>query len=387
VTGPGDERPTDLDLVRARATGALPLSLEAEVERRLRTDPEFARLAAVYAVVHDATDDEVPPRPALPAPEFRPEAPAMRLLPRIAAAAALAALAVGSWVAARRAREVDALRDPVALHAIAMDAPRPDPSPADALSPSDLAFLAAYETHGAAGLRTVEGFARGLALARGADVPLLVYLHYPGCPVCAEVETGPLLDERVARAASGFLVARQDVSEAPRHLVEGLRAMPSFVVVSPEGERLDLVPSPSTADALVRVLSTEAQEAGVSARRPWSAVRDAAGFLRGARDVADPARRRALLEKAAAADPAGALGARARAEAALAAGDARAALEEARAAAEREGADAALRVLDAALARHGDTPEGRDLATVRARVAEARAFPRLAFPDAPEESR
>jgi hypothetical protein len=370
-----DLRASDLDLARAYAEGTLAGPLRAEVERRLGSDPELARLVALSSEVWEATDAAVPPRPERPAPSFTEplERPSLARPVAWAAAAALV-LGVGAWAAQRALREPEP-SGPVLLRAVPLE---PVPVAEVPAPPTD--ELARYSPSDGAGVRLVDGIERGLALARAAGKPLLVFFYAPQCPLCIEVATGPLLDDEVAAAAEPFVVARQDIGQKmPEAIRTDLRHLPGFAVFDRDGHRSTSFPATTEAAPLVERLATEA-EAHARAHGPalsWDAVHALANDLVAAADERDPARRRALWEKVAAADPRGALGDVARARLQRERAEARFALLAAEAAARASGASAALPVLDDALARFRGSRYEPDLRAVRDRVAQDDAFPRL----------
>jgi hypothetical protein len=369
------DRATDLDLARARAEGTLEGPARLEVERRLRDDPAFARLVALYADVLEATPEVLPPRPARPSPSFADARPRLLSRPLALAAAAVVLAALGALslrLALRPATEGGGTA--VVLRAIPLE-PVADATPPDAPLPA----LSRYAPAGAVGVRFVDGYEQGLALARASGKPLLLFLYAPECPLCVEVASGPLLDDRVGSAVEPFVVARQDVSEAPKSLVEGLRHLPSFAVYTPAGARESLFAGALSVSELSTRLEVEAaMQVDVHGASPsWQTVRALAGDLAAAEEERDPARRRATWERTAAADPTGPLGGYARARLRGEKEAARQALLAAKEAASSSGAAAALARLDEAIRHAAGSPYEADLRAVRERVEETGTFPAL----------
>jgi hypothetical protein len=364
----------DLDLARAFAEGRVPESQRQQVASRLRADPEFAALVALYGAVRADTEEAVPPRVARPAPDFADAPAAPRLLRPLALAAAAAVLLALGVLAFRDGAKPAKPPQPVFLRSIPLD---PVPVAEAAMPPAaDLRELARYSPNDGAGVRLVDGVDRGLALSRASTKPLLVFLYSPQCPVCLEISKGALLDDAVGAAAEPFVVARQDVASAPKHLLEGLRFFPAFAVYGPEGERESLFAATTKVAELVQQMGAEAraQEVAHGPSLPWDAVHGLARDLAAAEDEAAPARRLAIWERVAKEDPEGALGAAARARALTMKSDARGALLAAKNAPDPQAAKA---VLDDALARLAGTPYEADLRAVRVRLDETGTFPPL----------
>ncbi len=383
---------TDIDRIRAWVEGTLPEAEVASLRARLAADPELAAFAAAYRTVVAATAGEGP-APACPlrfedlhldAPPARPwwARPAAAI-----AASVLLAAGAGLFLALREGKSgsgIEPVSDsgPVALATIPLS---PVTVP---VLPAVPELLSTYRPADETSLRFVEGdLAVARTMARTASRPLLMFVHHPTCPTCLEYAKGPFLDPAVREAAAPFVLAKASVLDVPASLYEDEKVgWPIFLLftVDEAGERrVHAFGDYHEAKELAALLTqAAAKSAPAVAGKPldWDATNRLAAELLAAEKATDAAAQAAAYAKVSSADPAGGLGAVARARIAKQRESARLALEAAREIATRGGAHGAVdavRALDDALPRFAGTPYEGDLRRVRDRLARDGKFPDL----------
>lgn len=365
--------PTDLDLVRAFVDGRLGAAAREAFAARLDAEPALAELVARYGEVAAWPEPlvaETAVRPEdLPLDVPAPQASAPGVARRVAiAAVAVLAIGAGAVALARRTPSegplaLEAIRDPLA------DA-GPLASPIPALAASYVPVVASR-------VQFIDEFEAARRVARLAERPTFVYLHYPGCPVCAEFESTTLRDARTLGATDAYVLAKVDARRIPPELaplLEKLEGWPLFVVIDATGASVDSFGGPVAAEALAARLEKDAASGRANAPG-WTAVHTAVRALRAADAATMPAAKLAALDGVGSFEPSSpiAIAARARREAVgREAGETFAA---ARSAFASSGPTGALGVLDAGLARFAGTPFERDLRRVRDRLASGRLFP------------
>jgi hypothetical protein len=257
----------------------------------------------------------------------------------------------------------------VALRAIPLE-PLP-PARAAARPPAE---LASHRVTGDDGHVWMDDYAAALDVARWSGRPLFLFVDHPSCPICTAYHADHFRDGDVAKAADGFVLASFNAMRVPPDVARLLpRAWPIRVVVDAGGKRVGELTRVVDATGLAAWLRGES-ERREGAPLDWETVRTLAGKLIEAERETDPARRLALWDEVAAADPVGPFGRAAKDHRAALAYDAQQALFEAQAAATAEAACAALaRGLEATRG----TPRGADLAAVLQTMETKGAFPRL----------
>lgn len=370
-----------LDLLHASLEGRLAPEGLARLETLLAADPELARLAEDYRVVHALTAEDA--RPGEPRTRYEDLArrmirPGPRALPRrVAVAAALLLVAAGAFVAGRLTGRGER---PVALRAIELNALPPGPLP---LASEAALSWASFDPRGADGVHFLHDLAEAETLARCAGRPLLVYGAYPGCPLAAALDANVFRDARVADLVERTVPIRIDLSQLSDAEQRALiaRGYPFLEMWRPDGRPShSLVRAPDAARFLESLHDGLERSDAVGEQPPWEDVRRLGEAFESARRgevegrLAEAERGyRALLARAS--TPAE-LQQRAADGLRRLAREAHEALLDARRLADGDPA-AARRRLDAACSRFAGTSWGMDLAAVRAALADDGRFPVL----------
>lgn len=389
---PGLRQPSerhDLDRVRELLEGTLPPDEREALLARVAADPELAELVQAYRDVDVAlgpistdgsacrvTFDDLERRMPASAGGSRLRDSWGRRGPWAVAAVLLLAL---GWVGMRAMRTAG---DDATVHLEAIAAPTVAPSPDRG---AEAALACAEELADHVPLRDGEvgwipSLAQGRAVARVTGRPVLLYIHHPICPICEELEAGPLRDpdvrERIARFAA--VKVRASFEDMDPDLD---RDWPYFAVLSPEGIVLDERTVPASTAEFTAFLDDQIARRVPASVAPWDHVRELAWRLREAMRLdrgRDLARSEPLLGALASDPDAGPFASAARELLARRARDAYERLRDAAVAyAALADPQAAVLRLDAAIAEMSGTPYARDLAAVRDALVRTGRFPRL----------
>lgn len=289
------------------------------------------------------------------------------------AAAALAAVALGAGVSLLRPAE------PREVELVLLATPESaDALPESAESTELPASLGDFRAAADGKMRWVADYGEGVALARASGLPMLVYIHFPGCPMCSEMDGATFGDGAVQERAAAFVPLRVDVREAPEEYEKRLRkGWPYVAAVDADGEVLEEFPGMRPAPDMAERLAHASAEATKRRVRPDAgAIRAAVASLR----RGDEARAAGRLGEAwTAYSDAGSRGAGLVSEVAAKAAralrrDAAAALAKAKEAATSD-AGAALRALEPSVRAFAGSPPGDDLAAVAAALRDTGVFP------------
>jgi hypothetical protein len=305
----------DLDLLRAHVEGRLDAADGDRLRARLDADPALRELLAEYRAVHAATAAAPPPASGATFEGVLARAAPRRVwriaIPLAAAAALVLALQTGEP------------QEPLVLRAV----PLAPPAPAAQAAPP--ALLADYAPVADGRLRFLGDLPAAREVAAFTGLPLLLYVHVPGCPLCTHVERDVFGDARVRAAAAGFVLAEMDWFRARDGVLGGAGYEgPLLLVEKSDGARVEKLRALVPAGDLARDLGDARLEAGGGAV-DWARLKGLAARLRDA-DRAAPGERLRAWREVAAADPEGPLGACASARADAMAADAHAALAYAR---------------------------------------------------------
>ena len=268
---------TSLDRIRDLVDGRLDPAAADAVLAEIAADPALRSEFDAYQEVHalTAAASAVPPCEV----EFDalsggganvPRTTVLRFRWRWAVAAAvLAAAALGAGASLLRTpqpREVA-----LAVLASPEGAPTVDDGLADPVLPETLSdFRAAADGR----MRWVEDYEEGVVLAKATGLPMLVFVHFPGCPMCVELESETFGDAAVQERADAFVPLRIDAREAPKEFMPRYeKGWPYVAAIDGDGEVLEEFPGVRPAPDMATHL---ASAAGAAAKRHPRA--DAAGI-------------------------------------------------------------------------------------------------------------
>ncbi len=352
----------DLERIRDHVEGRLPQAEREAFAAEIRRDASLSELVETYEMIVRATAEAAPAATttfgdvmlrAGAAPRWR--------RPMLAAAALLVAVATFLYVGrAVHPPTVTLTSIPLAL----LKAPEPPPDwPPELLK---------HETADADGLVWYDDMDTALAVARAANCPVFLFVHFHGCPWCQEFRDVQCRDEGVKAAADPFVLLALDWRNAPAELrKDPNQGWPLFDLLDGDGKRTDGFKGIEPAAKVAAWLEKRAP----SARPDWKGLRGTAEKLEKAEAAEDPALRLALYRQVAAAD--NVLGKVARARIAAMEKEAQDALFAARDDASRLGTGAATDRLGAAAESLRGTPYAADLERVRAFIGKHGSFPEL----------
>ena len=371
-----------LDRIHAREEGRLsPTELEL-LERELASDPELARLADEYRLVHRLTSaggPEAHARTRFEELERRLERSLERspwsAWRRVAAAALVVGVAAAAFYAGRATRVTP---QPLELTAIELD-PR-----SFATVPADLpGTWADYDPRGEHSVRFLSDLDEAEDLARAAHRPLLVYGTYPGCPLAAALDAKVFSDPNVIALAERTVPIRVNLAELTdeEQLSYTRRGYPFLEMWRDDGRTTHSLTRRADPQIFAESLHDGLEKSDATGEQPaWDTLRswshrfvdartaelegDFARAERGFRDLVDASDGPAFVAR--------------RAEAGLArlSAGARELLLEARSTAARD-VDQALRLLDQACERYTGTSFETDLRAARERLRRDGSFPEL----------
>lgn len=350
----------DLERIRDYVEGRLPPAEREAFAREIARDPGLAELVETYDLVVRATSDALPAATTTFG-DVVVRARATRRIPRPLLAAAALLLAVGAFLAVRASMAPA----PVRLTAIPL-ALRPAPGAPPHWPPE----LLTHKTADEEGLLFYDDLSTALAVAKAAEAPVFLFIHFPGCPWCDEFRDVQCRDEAVIKAAESYVLLTLDWRKAPKSLQENPNeGWPIFDILDADGRKIDgwkgMEPAGTVAEFLAK-----------RDRRPdWEGLGEGARRLEEAEAAEEMSRRLGLYRQVAAAD--NVLGEVARAHIAAMERDAQDALFAARDDALRLGAAAAADRLGRAAASFRGTPYGDDLDRVHTFVREHGSFPDL----------
>jgi len=373
----------DLDLLRAAYEGRLPADERRGLDERLRHEPGLASMARDLESVWAAPVDPVPAcELSFDDLDLDAGAPVLPRLVRhpvwlgLAASAAVLLVAFLVWRPTASTPGADD-RGPVVLSAIPLD-------PVKGTKPNEVpAALADYAPMGPTGLRFVDGLEAGRSLARWTGRPLLVFVHYPDCPLCRGLAAGTFKAASLAAHVEPYVLAKATVDSLDASVLQGVEVgWPIFLVYGPDGRRVDAFGGAPDAAELAKALDTADAKlpAPTEPALSWADTRDAARELLAAYAAKDEGTRHKYLSRALALVKDSPMGTEARTLQAALDREARSTLLGARDEAAAGHAKEALSLLDAAVARYRSTPYERDFTAVRARLAAGRPFPTLETP-------
>ncbi len=396
---------TAYDLVREAVLRQLSHDERARLDEALKHDEQLRGFAELYPRLHAQSEvlaselsrDANPALPAALAAEL--DARTSRSAPlvrRAAAAAVLALVAGGGWFAWRNfaAQRGEPKASQVELTAIAPELvdelPQAELEQQLAQKPADFARLESYSPVADGAIQWLDTLEDGLAIARAAQRPMLLFGMYTTCPWCIEMQANGLRDETVLALAQDFVPVRIVYDDLPEEVVASYheRGYPLFELWSPEGAIVHSFPGFFDAPTFVQHLDDASTSDSRRAAPPWERVRELArelGAARRAELARDFGAARAAYMSISRAPVGGALPEAARAglqrielHAALAVRSARAA----------KSAAEAAQVLEQAEREFETTPFVADLRRLRA-VLDARSkFPELRGPaGAPNDGR
>ncbi len=296
MTGPWLER------MRDYVGGNLSVDDAAAFLKSCRDDPERMELLEAYELVaraqpapiapstttfEDLPLDDVPLDDAVAAAQGSSRA-SPPLAYRWWVAAAVALLAIGWSLWANRDAGLDAnetadragARPTVTLQALYDDAPVPDRPLADLdVLPDDATEMRTADEHGLVWMALLEDARH---IARFSNRRILLFVEYPGCPLCLGFAQDEFQDAEVIRAAAPFVLVRLDWRETPRALrhrpAEG---WPLFFVLDPNAQDWDAKPLATLKGNRDAAAMTEFFSANAPAAAPrWDAWTDALQRLR-----------------------------------------------------------------------------------------------------------
>jgi hypothetical protein len=369
------------DRIRAFARGDLGPAEAARLEADFAADPGLRAAAEEYREVHRLTGPaaETGPTSALAFEDVIADGTASGSRRRVLGwAAAAAALLAATWVVAGDLLNGPSTSEPLRLAAIRLESPL---APA-AEAPAIPATLADYRPVADGRIRWLGSEDEVRAIARATGRPILLYATFPGCPMCRDIEAGPLRDAKVLGLVASFVPYRLNVAERGNAVAREYfeKGWPYLEVEAPDGFPLHPFPGPQDAAAFAANLeeglaTPRAKEPSIS----WEEANARAARLVRANEAEAAGRLAEALEAhaALAALPGGGAFAKAgEAGRARLEGEARTALLAARerARSDRAGAEADLA---AAVRRFEGTPYGGDLGLVLARLRSSGRFPDL----------
>jgi hypothetical protein len=248
------------------------------------------------------------------------------------------------------------------------------------VAPEVAAELADFRPTVDGAVRWVANYEEGRSLARASGLPMLVYLHFPACPMCIELDRRTFADGAVQERAAAFVPLRIDVREAPEEYEPRLRrGWPYMAAVDADGQVIEEFPGEMRAAVLAKRLGDAADAAERRSARPdWSEVRAATTALRRGDDARGAGRLgEAHTAYSDAASRNAGLVSRVAATAELALRrEALALLRGAEDAVRSDAEEAADRLGEAAL-KYAGSPLGDDLGLVAAAIRDSGVFPVL----------
>jgi hypothetical protein len=281
------------DLVREAATRPLAPAEQARLDEALRFDEQLREFAQLYPQLHAHTEAfarefsriESPGLPATLASELEaPRSDRSPLARRAAAAAVLALFAVGGWLAWRKLAQGDGPPQRAQVELAAIDLELVDGlPPADleqklAQNPADFTLLESYSPVVDGAIHWLDKLEDGLALARAAQRPMLLFGMYTTCPWCIEMQANGLRDETVLALAEDFVPVRIVYDSLSEEVVTKYheRGYPLFELWTPEGELAHSFPGFFDAPTFVQHLDDASTSASRRTAPPWERVRDLA---------------------------------------------------------------------------------------------------------------
>ncbi|MDH3590597.1 MAG: hypothetical protein OER88_01870 [Planctomycetota bacterium] len=268
-----------LEAMRDYVDGRMDAAEAERFEQELAADPERRRLMETYELVARATPG------AGPACDVSFDDLAVSAAPRRGRAwlvAAVLMLAVGgAWWWAQRPGGSDGspgARAVVVLQAIDLAvAPAPAPAPLPA-------WLDEHTVSDEYGLYWLTLLEDAQLLGRLAERPVLLFVDFPGCPLCLRYEREAFLDDRVIAAAQSFALVRLDWRETPLALRDDPReGWPLFHVLSPDGKKHRTFKGYHEAATFAAQLATSgaaARAQGAYEAPPWDQVHEAVRRLK-----------------------------------------------------------------------------------------------------------
>lgn len=396
----GDARPppdsSAYDLVRESALRALSHEEREQLDAELALDEQLREFAELYPLAHAATEAGARDGEAqLSASTTHTEAwqrlqrelePSRSFdLGRKAAAALLVGLTCAAAWLGWRALESDRAAQDVTLNAI--DAQSANAADANALEhvlatpPVDLSFVTSYSPVRDRQIQWIASLDEGLAVARAAERPLLLFGMYTTCPWCIEMQAEGLRDATVLALAEEFVPVRIVYDDLAPEVVQGFhdRGYPLFELWSPAGEIVHSFPGFFDAPSFVEHLDHASTADRRRSAPPWERVRNVAQQYEHARQAEVGGQFGAAYAsyQAIGREPAtAAIGELARAGLERIGARAAADLREARLA----NSDAAADLVARAEANFASTPFAADFARVRNALESNERFPTLLAP-------
>ncbi len=399
-SSPQEPSASAYDLVREAQRRSLSSSEARALDAALAADAQLREFAASYPLAHRATQLVDSASAALARPDAwtrleaqlhepqAPSAPAETRRPlalRLAALLLTGVIGAGAWVAWRAssgnaAGEVLLPSIDVAL-VTAADAAELERALSQPVA--DLERLRDYAPVRDGQIQWLASLDEGLALARTADRPLLLFGMYTTCPWCIEMQAQGLRDETVLALAEEFVPVRIVYDNlAPDEVAKfHARGYPLFELWSPSGEIVHAFPGHFDAASFVEHLDHVSTAERRRSAPPWERLRNVAEqhqlaliAEREGRFSAAYSGLRSLLRE----QPTDAIAQAARAGLERIGLRAAAALREAHSLE----FEAARRALASAEAAFAGTPFARDFALVRAALETHKSFPTLRAADA-----
>jgi hypothetical protein len=351
-----------LERIRDYVEGRLAPEEREAFALEMGRDPVLAEMVETYELVLRATSDPAPgAATAIGDVIARAGEERRSRLPALALAAALLLAAVGGLLLLRRPAA-----EPVVLTAIPLallESPEAPDWPRELLD---------HATADEDGLVWYEDLETAQRLARAANAPIFLFVHFPGCPWCDEFRAKQAKDPAVIRAADAFVLLQLDWRKAPPELrADPSQGWPLFDLLDADGKRIDGFKGLEPASKVAAWLEKRAP----APRPDWVGLGEGARRLDLAERAEGPAARYASYRQVAAAD--NVLGKAARARLLGMEKEAQRALFAARDAFGRLGSAAAADRLGAAAQGLRGTPYADDLEKVLVSLREHGSFPEL----------
>ncbi len=359
-----------LEQLRAFVEGTLPDAERDAFLREVEQNPELAEMLEAYRVFADATANDPVPESTTSFADVTRRTPSIRRRLTVAAVAAVALLAVAVSFWGRGSGDaVDTGPGVVSLQAVVLRSPQKGEVPEPVPPPPELAE--SYRPDDGETIDWLDDLDDALSIARYAGRPVLLFVDYPGCPLCAMYEHDVFPIGAVRDAADAFVMLRLTWNEAPAELrTDPSRGWPIFPVLDHAGKRIDGFSGYKTARPLERWIRAASKRIGKTGRFSpvaWKQVNSLAKRARAeSLSYAD-------LDALAQENPAGRFGAFARSRIQVLHNRAETALRDARDATPAE----ARRILEDARKELRETPYAHDLNAVLSSLGKTGAFPRL----------
>lgn len=396
----GARRPPDdasaYDLVREAALRPLSRDERQQLEVELARDEQLREFAELYPQAHAATEACAHEHLALPdASNPGPEAwrrlegelsaPKSSSASRKVAAALLIGLTCAAAWLGWRALDGAGAEPSVTLNAI--DAELANAADASLLEralatpAADLSLVTSYTPVRGDAIQWIASLDEGLAVARVAERPLLLFGMYTTCPWCIEMQAEGLRDATVLALAEEFVPVRIVYDDLAADVVQRFhdRGYPLFELWSPTGEIVHSFPGFFDAPSFIEHLDHASTADRRRGAPPWERVRALAQQYEDARKAEAAERYGAayFAYQSVVREPAtAAIGELARAGLERIAMRAAALLREARLA-NPDAAGASIAHGEAAFTA---TPFGADFARVRTALESCARFPTLVAP-------